>query len=1212
MRRTRMSRGIAYRCAVLAVALAGLMAFASPAQADFGVNSFTSSLLDGSGAVDNPAQAGAHPFAQQVSFSFNTTHHHYPGPPPGSPGSGSGADPDPDGAVKTIVTDLPPGLLGNPQAAPFCQQSDFPPQNPTGIGTSNCPTASQIGVATVKLGALSGGELAPTKDPIYNLVPPKGVIARIGFVALIPIVIDIKLRTGGDYGITATVKNTSEVVNIYKTTVTLWGVPADSSHDLERYEAGTSAPGQPSESGNPLPAGLPRRAFMSNPTRCGVESTTGLAVDSWENPGNFLHYTAPEPMSFTGCNEVEFEPTIEAKPTTNLADAPSGMDFNLHIPQHNETLPGKNEEQNLSVHATKGQFRLGFEGEVTGATGSGDLVGPVAASADLTNLSAVLTNVNTTSGAFTVGQTVEGSGIPGGTTILALNPGAIQLSAAAEATAAGVAITGLSSTTVSNVSTSAGAFVVGEEISGAGIPAGTTIVAVEQGKLTLSQPATATSSAVALSADLPFNAPAAAVQGALQALPAIGTGAAPGSGGVAVSGGPGDETGSTPYAIGFRGRLADRDVPQITATNGAQPLQIGATPGSASVSTTTSGVPDPLSTAHLKDAVVTLPAGMTVNPPSAAVLDACSLSQVGMSASAVANENPIACPNASILGKATVVTPALDHPLPGIVYLAKQNENPFNSLLAMYLVIDDPISGVFVKLAGKIEADPNTGQLTVSFKNNPQLPVEDLTLDLPGGPHASLRTPAGCGQHTTTSVLTPWTAPEGPTATPSSSFPISASPSGGACLPTGASAPNTPTFTAGTLDPTAKAYSPFVFKLGRADGSQPLAGIDTTLPKGLIGKLAGIPYCSDAALAAAATKTGKAELASPSCPAASRVGGVDVGAGAGPTPIYVSGNAYLAGPYKGAPISLAVITPAVAGPFDLGNVVVRNALYVNPETAEVRAVSDPLPTILQGIPLDLRSIVLKMDRPDFTLNPTNCNPLAITGSALSVFGQSAALSSPFQADECAKLGFKPSLKFSLGGETKRTGNPSLRAVINYPKTGAYANIAKTAVLLPSTTFIDNEHISNPCTRPQFDANACPAKSILGTARAFTPLLDKPLEGPVYFRANGGARELPDMVVDLNGQIHVTLVGFIDSVGKKGSEKRRVRTRFANVPDAPVSKFVLNLYGGKRGLLENSVNLCKHPGEASVLMDAQNGKVEDFDTPFAADCATKKSKRDGRR
>jgi hypothetical protein len=1135
MRSARISKGIAYRCAVIAAALIGLMAFASPAQADFGVKSFESSLLDGSGAVVNPAQAGAHPFAQEVQFSFNTIHHTFNPAPGGTAFPGEPGD-DPDGAAKTTVVDLPPGLLGNPQAAPFCALSDFPPA--FFGGQSRCPTKAQIGVARLRLGVVAGLEPSPATVAVYNLAPPKGVIARIGFVNIVPIVVDIKLRTGGDYGLTATTNDISQSVNLYGASVDLWGVPADSSHDALRFLPGAVNPGtNPEGGGNPLPAGLPRREFMSNPTRCGVDLQSFLTVDSWKNPGNFLRYTAPDPLSFTGCNEVPFEPSIESKPTTNLADAPSGIDFNLHIPQPDQNLKGENEEQSLSVLATEGQFRLGFEGEETGATGSGDLTA--------------------------------------------------------------------SSPLIENVATNSGAFFAGEGISGPGILAGTKIEAMAPGLIALSQPATATGAGVALTADLAFNSPAATVQEALQALPAIGTGKASYSGGVVVSGGPGDETGSTPYTIGFRGRLADLDVPQITATNGAEPLQIGATPGAANVTTTTPGVPDGLVSAHLKDAVVTLPAGMTVNPPSAAVLDACSLGQIGMSAAGVANENPITCPNASILGTATVVTPALDHPLPARVYLAKQNENPFNSLLAMYLVIDDPISGVFVKLAGKIEADPNTGQLTVSFKNNPQLPVEDLTLDLPGGPHASLRTPSGCGQHTTTSVLTPWTAPEGPIATPSSSFAITASPSGGACLPSGAAAPNTPTFTAGTLDPTAKAYSPFVFKLGRADGTQPLAGIDTTLPKGLIGKLAGIPYCPDAALAAATTKTGKAELASPSCPLASRVGGVDVGAGAGPTPIYVSGNAYLAGPYKGAPISLAVITPAVAGPFDLGNVVVRNALYVNPETAEVRAVSDPLPTILQGIPLDLRSIVLKMDRPDFTLNPTNCNPLAITGSALSVFGQSAALSSPFQADECAKLGFKPSLKFSLGGQTKRTGNPALKAVINYPKTGAYANIAKTAVLLPSTTFIDNEHISNPCTRPQFDANACPAKSILGTARAFTPLLDKPLEGPVYFRANGGARELPDMVVDLNGQIHVTLVGFIDSVGKKGSEKRRVRTRFANVPDAPVSKFVLNLYGGKRGLLENSVNLCKHPGEASVLMDAQNGKVSDFDTPFAADCTKKK-------
>jgi hypothetical protein len=292
------------------------------------------------------------------------------------------------------------------------------------------------------------------------------------------------------------------------------------------------------------------------------------------------------------------------------------------------------------------------------------------------------------------------------------------------------------------------------------------------------------------------------------------------------------------------------------------------------------------------------------------------------------------------------------------------------------------------------------------------------------------------------------------------------------------------------------------------------------------------------------------------------------------------------------------VTPAVAGPFDLGDVVVRAALQVNPETAEITAVSDPIPTILDGIPLDLRDIRINIDRPDFTLNPTSCRARAFTGTATAENASTASLGDRFQATSCESLAFKPQLKLTYSGQTKRTGNPALKAVLTQPK-GANANIAATTVILQKGAFIDNAHISNPCTRVQFNAGACPPSSILGRAKAWTPLLDQPLEGPVYFRSNGGERELPDLVADLNGQIHVNLVGFIDSVSKKGSESSRVRTRFQSVPDAPVTRFVLQLKGGKHGLIENSRNLCKSKNEATLKLTGQNGKTFDTDRKIVA-------------
>jgi hypothetical protein len=337
---------------------------------------------------------------------------------------------------------------------------------------------------------------------------------------------------------------------------------------------------------------------------------------------------------------------------------------------------------------------------------------------------------------------------------------------------------------------------------------------------------------------------------------------------------------------------------------------------------------------------------------------------------------------------------------------------------------------------------------------------------------------------------------------------------------------------------------------------------------------------------------------------ASEVGTVTVGAGSG-APIYVQGHAYLAGPYKGAPLSLEIITPALAGPFDLGTVAVRTALYVNESTAQIHAVSDPIPSILGGIPVDIRSIALNMNRPQFTLNPTSCDPTQVLGATTSTLGQVATLENRFQVGGCKGLEFKPALKLFFSGQTKRTGYPAVKAVLTQPK-GENANVAGATVILPKGMLIANAHINNPCTRVQFNSasipgQGCPAKSVLGTAKVWTPLLEKPEEGKVYFRSNGGERQLPDMVVALRGQIPLQLVGFIDSVGKKHAEVRQVRSRFLNLPDAPVSRFELKLSGGKKGLLENSKNLCKAKDLAKFQLTGQSGKTHDTEPKVQVSC-----------
>jgi hypothetical protein len=611
--------------------------------------------------------------------------------------------------------------------------------------------------------------------------------------------------------------------------------------------------------------------------------------------------------------------------------------------------------------------------------------------------------------------------------------------------------------------------------------------------------------------------------------------------------------------------------------------------------------PDGYAEAHLRDVTMKLPAGMAVNPSSASGLSACSPAEIGLSTAvgqtpAIFNGEPARCPDASKLGTVVVKTALLANPMPGEVYLAQQAQNPFGSLLALYIVIDDPQSGIRIKLAGEASPDPNTGQLTVTFPNNPQLPFEEFNVSLFTGPRAALKTPTVCGTHTTNSTLTPWSSPAGSDVQSTNSYTIDKSPSG-ACVNTEAAAPNTPTFDAGTLDPTAGAYSQFALKIARADATQPINRIRATLPKGLLGKLAGIPYCSDAALTLAAAKPGRAEQAAPSCSPASQVGTVDVGAGAGSTPFHAAGVAYLAGPYKGAPLSLAVVTPAVAGPFDLGTVVIRNALNVDPESTQISAVSDVIPSILKGIPLDIRTIDLSLDRSRFTLNPTSCDPMEILGAATSVFNQEAGLKDPFQVGGCGVLAFKPKLGLKLKGATKRGKYPALTAVLD---AGAgEANIARASVGLPHSVFLAQNHIRTVCTRVQFAAEACPAGAVYGQATAFSPLLDQPLSGPVYLRSS--ANKLPDLVADLRGQIRVALVGRIDSF------KGGIRTTFESVPDAPVSKFVLRMQGGKKGLLVNSRDICRSVTRADVQFDGQNGKAGDS-TPVLANSCKKQPRK----
>ena len=411
-----------------------------------------------------------------------------------------------------------------------------------------------------------------------------------------------------------------------------------------------------------------------------------------------------------------------------------------------------------------------------------------------------------------------------------------------------------------------------------------------------------------------------------------------------------------------------------------------------------------------------------------------------------------------------------------------------------------------------------------------------------------------------------------------------------------------------------RSYAPFYLHLTRTDSEQEITSYSAQMPPGLLGKLKGVPYCPEAAIAAAARGSGFGELREPSCPAASSIGHTVSGYGLGSVLAYAPGGLYLAGPYHGAPLSIVAIDSATVGPFDLGVIVVRSAIRVDPRTAQVSvdsAGSDPIPHIVKGIPLHLRDVRVYIDRPGFTLNPTSCERFRVTSSLggsgaelrLSADDTVAAVISPFQVSNCSALGFEPRLRLSLEGATRRGGYPALEAVVR-PRPGN-ANIGKAAVALPPSIFLAQNHIDGICTGPQFAAERCPAASVYGHAQAITPLLGQPLEGPVYLRSSGN--QLPDLVADLSGAgIRIEVGGRIDSVdgGIRGS--------FDVLPDAPVTKFTLTLKGGKRGLLVNSEDLCATQARASARMIGQNNHLASLRPRLAVGCPKHAQKKRGKR
>jgi hypothetical protein len=584
-------------------------------------------------------------------------------------------------------------------------------------------------------------------------------------------------------------------------------------------------------------------------------------------------------------------------------------------------------------------------------------------------------------------------------------------------------------------------------------------------------------------------------------------------------------------------------------------------------------VPSPSEIRAMK---VTLPAGMSLNPGAANGKSACGDTLLNFE-----NEEAAECPEFAKVGTLELESAVLPAPLPGAIYIGQPHaDHQFRIFLAANGF------GTHVKLKGDASLDPKTGQIEMSFVDLPQSPLQDFKLHFFGSERGIFATPTQCGTYQVKAEYLPWDSLLS-TQTSTSSFEIDSGPSGQPCP--GASRPFSPHFAAGTSDNTAGDSSPMAVTIDREDGTQFLNTVSTKLPPGLIASLRSVGECSEPDFSALllGSHTGLDELANPICPAASQVGTVIVGSGPGSRPIYNEGKVYLAGPYKGAPVSLVIVVPAVGGPYDLGNAVVRAAVFVDPVTTQVNVVSDQLPSILAGVPLRVRSLLFELDRPGFMRLPSNCRRKVITSQIVGEEDAQSSPSAPYQVANCADLTFGPKLSIKLTGSTKQAGDPALTATLA-AKPGE-ANISRTRVTLPPTELIDNAHIGNVCTRVRFNEGEtpgknCPPSSVLGFAKAITPLLDRPLEGPVYLRASG--RAVPDIVAALNGQIDIVLDGRVDSV------HGRLRTSFETVPDAPVSKFTLHFDGGSKGLLENSPKLCAHVQHFTAVFIAQNGKTAD--------------------
>jgi hypothetical protein len=621
--------------------------------------------------------------------------------------------------------------------------------------------------------------------------------------------------------------------------------------------------------------------------------------------------------------------------------------------------------------------------------------------------------------------------------------------------------------------------------------------------------------------------------------------------------------------------------PRATATNASTPAGLGL---SVSLPAEEGG----LGEAALRSATVTLPEGMQLSPSAANGLTACSEQEIGYEGRSNSEDPfspgapepsrfssaPAACPESSKVGLVHVNSPDLAHELEGGVYIAEQNNNPFGSLFALYIAAEDPLSGIRVKLAGEVHLNEATGQIQSTFSDTPQVPFESFSLRFFEGQRASLSTPALCGTYAAQASFTPWSSPSA--LSREASFQITSGANGSACSDP---EPFSPSLQAGSTTSQAGAYSSFTLTLGRPDGDQALRTLSVHLPPGIAAMLSSVAPCPEP------------QAAQGQCPGQTEIGHSTALSGLGSEPVSLPGTAYLTGPYEGAPFGIEVVTPAVAGPFNLGVVTVRSRINVDPHTAQVTITSDPIPTIIKGIPAQIKALNVTVDRPGFEFNPTSCSPMSITATLTGARGATANVSSPFQAANCQRLPFKPKLTASSKGQASKADGANFDVKVESKGLGQ-ANIAKVRLQLPKALPARLTTLQKACTEGAFNADpaSCPEGSVIGRATIHTPVLSSPLTGPAYLVSHGGAA-FPDVEFVLQGEGIILVLD-----GKTQIKNQVTYSKFESAPDAPFTVFETILPAGPHSALTTNVpekdkfNLCKSSPSMPTEIVGQNGAL----------------------